>query len=116
MDSPSLPEFPLSFAERKRWKWKSGLGMSCRGILCLLGVRKMALELQSEVVELHEDPGKIRARLGDARAGTGARGHPVSDQDGIQHLIVIANYKEVQSLEGKTVPRVAQTLRLCSEA
>ena len=29
--------------------------MSCRGILCLLGVRKMALELQSELVELHEE-------------------------------------------------------------
>ena len=77
----------------KDGKWKSGLGMSCRGILCLLGVRKMALELQSEVVELHEDPGKIRARLGDARAGTGARGHPVSDQDGIQHL---HRYRQLQ--------------------
>ena len=29
--------------------------MSCRGILCLLGVRKMALELQNEAAELHED-------------------------------------------------------------
>ncbi|CAE7658745.1 unnamed protein product [Symbiodinium pilosum] len=48
------------------------IGMSCRGILCLLGVRKMALELQNEAAELHEDD--------------------------VQHLIVIANYKEAEGL------------------
>lgn len=58
------------------------LGMSCRGILCLLGVRKMALELQSEVVELHED--------------------------GIQHLIVIANYKEDLQMLSQTLTSLAQ--------
>jgi len=58
------------------------LGMSCRGILCLLGVRKMALELQSELVELHED--------------------------GIQHLIVIANYKEDLQMLSQTLTSLAQ--------
>eukprot|EP00434_Breviolum_minutum_P036309 symbB.v1.2.032167.t1/scaffold3815.1/size82879/2 len=46
------------------------LGMSYSGVLCLLGIQKVAKELQSEAVEIVQE-------------------------EGIQHVIIIANYKEI---------------------
>lgn len=59
------------------------LGMSYSGVLCLLGIRKVAQELRSEAVE-------------------------VVQEEGIQHVIVIANYKEDIEILSQTLTSLAQ--------
>ncbi|CAJ1393482.1 unnamed protein product [Effrenium voratum] len=59
------------------------LGMSYSGVLCLLGVRKVAEELRREAAELPQE-------------------------DGIQHVIIIANYKEDLEMLAQTLTSLAQ--------
>lgn len=59
------------------------LGMSYSGVLCLLGIQKVAKELQSEAVEIVQE-------------------------EGIQHVIVIANYKEDAGILSQTLTSLAQ--------
>ena len=69
--------------------------MSYSGVLCLLGIRKVHHELRSEAVEVVQDApcfGFFGRSKGWEKLEISG---DTAQEEGIQHVIVIANYKEV---------------------